>query len=314
MSGSRILIADDHKETLEHLGQMLSEWGYEVIQADNGYHAWEALQKPDAPRLAILDRRMPGIDGVDIVRMIREQAQEPHIYVLLLTVYDNEAQVVDGLTAGADDYIVKPFRAHELQARLEAGRRILEIQEQLIRTRDQLHSQATTDSVTGLWNRSAIVEILERELSRAVRSGSSVGLALIDLDNFKNINDSFGHQAGDAVLLECGQRMRGSVRTYDATGRYGGDEFLSVQPGCRVDDAVMLGERLRREIAKQQVMIGLAPIWVTASAGVVCSDLFPGADAQELIALADQALYRAKRGGRNRLEIAESEQLAPSDR
>ena len=313
MSGPRILIADDHQETLEHLGQMLGEWGYEVIAADNGYRAWEVLHKPDAPRLAILDRRMPGIDGLEIVRKIREQGQEPHIYVMLLTVYDNETHVVDGLSAGADDYIVKPFRAHELHARLEAGRRILEILEQLIRTRDELHSQATTDSVTGLWNRGAIVEILERELSRAVRINSSLGIVIIDIDNFKNINDSFGHQAGDSVLLECGQRMRGSVRTYDATGRYGGDEFLSVFPGCKVDEAVMLGERLRREIARQHVTLGLAPIWVTASAGIASSDLFPEVPAEQLIALADQALYRAKRGGRNRLEIAESPQLAPSD-
>jgi diguanylate cyclase (GGDEF)-like protein len=167
--------------------------------------------------------------------------------------------------------------------------------------------------VTGLWNRGAIVEILERELSRTVRINSSVGIVLIDIDNFKDINDSFGHQAGDTVLLECGQRMRGSVRTYDATGRYGGDEFLLVFPGCNVETAVMLGERLRREIAKQHVTLGLAPIWVTTSAGVASSDLFPEADADTLIALADEALYRAKRGGRNRLEIAESPQLAPSD-
>lgn len=304
-ANNTVLIADDHESTLEHLGEVLGDWGYQVITAGDGGEAWDILQREDAPRMAILDRRMPGMDGLEIIRRVREQSQEPYIYILLLTIYDQEKHLVAGLDAGADDYIVKPFRSHELQARLEAGKRILEIQAELIQTRDRLHSQATTDAATGLWNRSAILEILDRELDRGTRKGGYIGLAMIDLDEFKRINDSYGHPAGDAVLLECGQRMRSCVRTYDATGRYGGDEFLSVHPGCDINQAVMLGERLRREIAKETVMIGQAPLWVTASAGVVSSELFPEADAKELIALADEALYVAKRAGRNRLEIAE---------
>jgi diguanylate cyclase (GGDEF)-like protein len=309
MTRDRILVADDHASTLEHLDEVLSDWGYDVITVDDGRKAWEILQAEDAPRIALLDRRMPGIDGFELVRRVREQGQEPYIYILLLTIYDQEKHLVAGLNAGADDYIVKPFRAHELQARIEAGRRILEMQGELIETRDQLHSQATTDPVTGLWNRAAILDILERELSRCKRAGNSVGLVMIDLDNFKQINDSYGHQAGDTVLLECGQRMRGCVRTYDASGRYGGDEFLSVHPRCNIDDSVMLGERLRREIARHHVMLGDAPLWVTASAGVVCSEKFGDVTADELIDLADRALYDAKRAGRNRLEIAEPSKL-----
>lgn len=305
MKPERILVADDHPSTLEHLADVLSDWGYEVIKADSGEQAWQILQQQDAPRIALLDRQMPGMDGLDVVRKIRQQAQEPYIYVLLLTVYDQESQLVAGLQAGADDYIVKPFRAHELQARIEAGRRILDMQEELLVTRDRLHSQATTDTVTGLWNRGAILDILERELARAARDGTSVGLVMLDLDNFKQVNDAHGHSAGDAVLLECGQRMRGCVRTYDATGRYGGDEFLSVHPRCNLDESVMLGERLRREIARQHVMLGEAPLWITASAGVACSDAFPQVTAQELIDMADKALYQAKRLGRNRLELAQ---------
>lgn len=276
------------------------------MTVSDGDEAWEVLQADDPPRMAILDQRMPGLDGLEIVRRVRCLPQEPYIYILLLTMYDQEQHLVAGLNAGADDYIVKPFRSHELQARLEAGQRILEIQDQPISARDQLHSQATTDAATGLWNRAAILEILERELERARRMGDHIGLAMLDLDDFKRINDSYGHQAGDTVLLECGQRMRNCVRTYDATGRYGGDEFLSVHPGCDIEQAVMLGERLRREIAKETVMVGEAPLWVTASAGVVSTELTPDASAKELIALADEALYVAKRAGRNRLEIAES--------
>lgn len=305
MKPERILVADDHQSTLEHLAEVLGDWGYEVIKVDNGERAWEILQREDAPRIVLLDRQMPDLDGLEIVRRIRQQAQEPYIYVLLLTVFDQESQLVAGLQAGADDYIVKPFRAHELQARIEAGRRILEMQEELIVTRDRLHSQATTDPETGLWNRSAILDILEKELARAARDGTTVGLVMTDIDNFKQINDAYGRQAGDEVLLECGQRMRGCVRTYDATGRYGSDEFLSVHPRCNLDESVMLGERLRREIARQHVMLGQAPLWVTASAGVACSDAFPQATAEQLIDLAEKALHQAKRLGRNRLELAE---------
>ncbi len=305
IDSNKVLIADDHDSTLDHLGEVLGEWGYQVVAVDDGEEAWDILQRDDAPRMAILDKSMPGIDGVEIVRRVREQSQEPYIYILLLTMYDEERHLVAGLNAGADDYIVKPFRSHELQARLEAGKRILEIQDQLIQTRDKLHSQATTDSGTGLWNRAAILDILDRELDRGLRKGEYLGVAMIDLDDFKRINDSYGHQAGDTVLLECGQRMRNCVRTYDATGRYGGDEFLLVHPCCDIETAVMLGERLRREIAKETVVVGRAPLWITASAGVVSTELFPEAGADELIALADEALYVAKRGGRNRLEIAE---------
>ena len=132
IDNNRVLIADDHDSTLDHLGELLDEWGYQVVAVDDGEEAWDILQRDDTPRLAILDKRMPGMDGVEIVRRVREQSQEPYIYILLLTMHDEEKHLVAGLNAGADDYIVKPFRSHELQARLEAGKRILEIQEQLM--------------------------------------------------------------------------------------------------------------------------------------------------------------------------------------
>lgn len=304
MDHRRILIADDHETTLNHLEEILSEWGYQVTTADNGDRAWEILQASDAPRLAILDRRMPGIDGLEICRRVRTQAQEPYIYILLLTVFDQEKHIAAGLHAGADDYIVKPFRTHELQARLDAARRILEIQRQLIDTRDRLHSQATTDPVTGLWNRAAITDILQRELSRSARSKEPVGLVMVDLDRFKQINDEYGHPAGDAVLLECGQRMRSAVRTYDATGRFGGDEFLSIHPGCDLEICIMLGRRLRERLAEAPVLFNGIEIPVTGSVGVASSEMILTLEAEALIFLADAALYEAKRAGRNCLQVA----------
>jgi len=300
----RILIADDHPATLEQLNLTLTEWGYSVVTAADGRQAWDLLQQPGAPRLAILDRRMPGLDGVEICRRVRQQAQEPYIYILMLTVYDQEQQVAAGLQSGADDYIIKPYHLDELQARLEAGRRILGIQHRLIEARDQLQSQATIDSVTGLWNRGMILEFLRKELSRAHRRGDPVGLAVLDLDHFKSVNDEHGHPVGDAVLRETGERLRETVRAYDAIGRYGGDEFISVHPGCGWEDTARLGERLRAAFSVAPMIAGSAILQVTASVGVASSDMLLAPEPARLVFLADAALYTAKRGGRDRVEIA----------
>lgn len=300
----RVLIADDHAPTLEQLGETLTEWGYSVITASDGIEAWAILQEAGAPRLAILDRRMPGMDGLEIIRRVRQQSQEPYIYILLLTVYDQERQIASGLQAGADDYIVKPYHLDELQARLEAGWRILAIQHRLIQARDRLASQATTDAVTGLWNRGTILEFLRKELARAHRRGETVGLAIVDLDHFKLINDEHGHQVGDAVLRETGRRLRDAVRSYDAIGRYGGDEFISVHPACGWEDAARLGERLRAALASEPIITGLAVLPVTASVGVASSDMLLAPEPSRLVFLADAALYTAKRTGRDRVETA----------
>ncbi len=303
----RVLIADDHPPTLQQLGEALTEWGYSVVTATDGLQAWEILQEAGAPRLVILDRRMPGLDGLEIVRRVREQCQEPYIYILLLTVYDHERQIASGLLAGADDYIVKPYHLEELQARLEAGQRILAIQHRLIQARDRLQSMATTDVVTGLWNRGTILEFLRKELARAHRSGDSVGLAVLDLDHFKSINDEFGHQVGDVVLRETGRRMREAVRDYDAIGRYGGDEFVSVHPGCSWENTARLGERLRAALTVEPIVAGSNVLQVTASVGVASSDMLLAPEPSRLVFLADAALYTAKRTGRDRVEIARSD-------
>jgi diguanylate cyclase (GGDEF)-like protein len=301
---NRILVADDHPATLEQLEETLTEWGYSVVTASDGRQAWAILQQSDAPRLAILDRRMPGLDGAEICRRVRQQSQEPYIYILLLTVYDQEKQIAAGLQSGADDYVVKPYHLDELQARLEVGKRILGIQHRLIEARDRLQSQASVDPVTGLWNRSMILEFLRKELSRAHRRSDSVGLTVLDLDHFKLINDEYGHQVGDAVLRETGERMRGAVRGYDAIGRYGGDEFLSVHPGCSWEDTARLGERLRASLAATPIIVGTEILRVTASVGVACSDMLVAPESPRLVFLADAALYTAKRAGRDRVEIA----------
>ncbi len=300
----KVLIAEDDMVSRRLLEATLARWGYDVVITCDGTEAWQVLQGPDAPPLAILDWMMPGIDGVEVCRLVRQRVQEPYIYLLLLTTKGRRENIIEGLDAGADDYLTKPFDPHELQVRLRAGKRIVTLQTQLIEARETLRIQASHDSLTGVWNRRVILERLGDELARAGREGTPVAVALADLDHFKRINDSYGHAAGDAVLCEAVNRMRVSLRLYDAIGRYGGEEFLMVLPGCTTQDAVKLADRLRMSIGQETVEVTGRHIVVTSSLGVAASDTIPVLDAASLIRAADTALYRAKAGGRNCLELA----------
>jgi len=297
-----VLIADDETVSRRMLARMLKTNGYEVVAASDGDEAWRILERQDAPRLAILDWEMPGMTGPELCRKLREQNREPYTYVLLLTARTDKQDVVEGMDAGADDYVTKPFEARELQVRLRAGRRILDLQADLVKAREALREQATHDPLTGLWNRYALLDALEREHSRAVREGTPLAVIMVDLDHFKRVNDTYGHQAGDAVLREAAGRMQAGVRSYDLVGRYGGEEFLIVLPGTSGANAVQLAERLRAAVAQEPVGHDLLRIRVTASFGVSTSGPALIADPRTLIRLADEALYRAKAQGRNRVE------------
>src|SRR5690606_23892049 len=204
-----------------------------------------------------------------------------------------------GMDAGADDYLIKPFDAHELKVRLRAGMRILDLQRELIVARDALRLQATRDPLTGLLNRRAIVDALESELVRSRRESTVLGVALADLDHFKQINDTHGHSAGDAVLLEATRRMRASIRPYDEIGRYGGEEFLIVAPGCDLRCVGLVAERVRTALVASSMSVSGEPLVVTCSLGVPSTEEHPGRDVDWLIRAADAALYRAKHAGRN---------------
>jgi PleD family two-component response regulator len=208
----KILVAEDNPVFQTMLKNVLSKWDFEVVIADNGQDAWRILQHDQAPPLAILDWMMPRMDGVEVCRKLRETAQRRYIYVILLTAKTEQKDLVEGMEAGADDYLTKPFNTQELRVRLRAGRRILDLQEQLLLAQDALREQATHDGLTGLWNRTTILEILQKEAARAQRENLSLALLMADLDNFKSINDTYGHPAGDAVLRESARRMNGNIR------------------------------------------------------------------------------------------------------
>jgi two-component system, cell cycle response regulator len=299
----RILIADDSIVSRHLLEATLRKWGYEVVVACDGNEAWNVLQSPEAPKLVILDWVMPGLTGPEVCRRVRERAKEKdtYTYTLLLTSKSLKEDLIEGMEAGADDYITKPFDQHELKVRLRAGTRIIDLEQQLVTAREELRDQATKDFLTRIWNRSSILDILERELIRGSREHRPVGVVLADLDHFKSVNDTYGHFAGDAVLREFTRRMQGSMRQYDAIGRYGGEEFLIVLPGCDEETTAAQGERMRGALACEPMSINDDHRVITCSFGATSWHSGIEPDSEALIRVADDALYAAKRQGRNRI-------------
>ena len=307
-----VLIAEDDPLSRRLLERCLQQWDYHVTAVENGVDAWEIMQTENAPQLAILDWMMPGMEGIELCRRIRSHDQTPYRYVLLLTAKDNKQDLVAGLEAGADDYLTKPFDVDELRARVRAGKRILDLQAALIRAQDELRSVAAHDSLTGLWNRGAILELLRRELSRRQRTGDALGVIMADIDHFKKINDTHGHLVGDVVLQAVTRRLAGHLRPYDSVGRYGGEEFLIVLPACHASDLAMGAERLRRCIADQPIETSMGRIPVTLSFGLasVSQGEKETPACEMLLRRADEALYTAKDRGRNRVESAAVPQAA----
>jgi diguanylate cyclase (GGDEF)-like protein len=303
----KVLAAEDNPVFQSMLRTMLSKWGYDSVIARDGCEAWAVLQSRDAPRLAILDWMMPGMDGVEVCRRIRAAGREPYIYILLLTARTESKDLVEGMEAGADDYLTKPFNAHELRVRLRAARRILDLQEQLLLAREALREQATHDGLTGLLNRASVLEALRTELARSMREHQSLALLMVDLDHFKRINDTRGHQAGDAVLREAARRMKSTIRQYDTVGRYGGEEFLIVLPGCDGSTGRIQAERVRETLASERFLAGGDSFPVTCSIGLSWSAAYSQNEADGLIREADLALYRAKDRGRNRVETGSAD-------
>lgn len=298
----QILISEHNPVYCAALSDMLTSWGYSVTIADDGHEAWSILQAPDGPRLAILDSAMPGLDGVEVCRRARAATGMNYVYIVLLTARSKTEDLVEAMEAGADEYIAKPLNSQELRARLRSGCRIIRLQERLIHARQELYEQATHDGLTGIWNRTNIVQILEIEMARAQRSGAPLAVVMADIDHFKRINDTFGHLAGDSALQQTARRMKAAVRQYDSVGRYGGDEFLIVVPGCSLLDSLSLAERLRHATGIAASSSNPEAPGFSCSFGVGWADGILPLTVDDLLRDADSALYLAKRDGRNRVQ------------
>jgi two-component system cell cycle response regulator len=300
----RVLIAEDDSASRRCLESSLAELGYEVVLTKDGREAWEILNRDDAPRLAILGLMLPEMDGIQICRALRESSGEPYIYIILVTARAKKEDLIGAIRAGADAFLTEPIDPQELQLQLHAGSRIVELQQALIAARETLRAQASYDSLTGLWNRRVILDILDREVARSRREGKSLGVLLVDLDNFKEVNDTYGHMVGDVVLRGAAKRMLSLVRVYDSVGRYGGEEFLIVLPGCNVQAVLGVAERLRAGMAHSDIRTAVGAIRLTISLGAVVINHTEEAHANSFLQAADEALYLAKARGRNRVEVA----------
>lgn len=299
----RVLIAEDDPVSCHLLKSFLLRWDYDVIVENNGAAAARILEGDEAPRLAVLDWMMPGMEGVEICQRIRERKSRPYTYVLLLTARSDKRELLRALELGVDDYLTKPFDSEELHARLVVGERILALQDDLILAREELRFRATHDVLTGVSNRGAVMDALQNEMARQVRELRSFGVILVDLDHFKNVNDTYGHLCGDEVLQVVTRRMKECIRPYDVLGRYGGEEFLIVASAADKNGTITLAERIRSAIEATPIMTQAGEVRVTASLGTAVSTPALNGDVQKLLRLADRALYAAKDKGRNRCEF-----------
>jgi two-component system cell cycle response regulator len=298
----RILIVEDDLTSRRILTAILKKWGYDPLVTEDGAAAWEVLQRPDAPELILLDRKLAGIDGLEICRRLRAHDATRSAYIILLTGLGEKSDIVQGLEAGANDYIAKPYDNEELRARINVGQRLLEVQASLRQARDALEHQAMHDPLTGVFNRRAILARLSQEISRAKREDGRLSVGMCDLDHFKEINDRLGHQAGDEVLVAFTRCIQAQLRDYDCLGRYGGDEFLVIAVGAGRQAIASLYERLRVRVAANEITTTGGKVALTVSIGV--TEATGRSAAEALIAAADSALYRAKAEGRNRISLA----------
>src|SRR6185437_5988191 len=312
---ARILIVDDHEDNVELLRARLESWGYVAETASNGQEALGKVEA-DPPDLILLDVMMPVMDGIEVARRVKGNPNLPFIPIIMQTALDATENKVEGLEAGADDYITKPIDFAELKARLKSMLRIKRLQEeleererQLLEANERLRHMSQTDVLTGLDNRRFLEERIEEMFEHAKRLNEPFACVMCDLDRFKSVNDTYGHQAGDAVLKQLARILRHEVREIDRAGRFGGEEFMLLLPGTVLDAAVTFAERVRKQIEAHTFTFDGTSVRRTASFGVSAwpHPRIPNCDV--LVRAADDAMYVAKETGRNRVIRFDSDEF-----
>lgn len=307
----KALVVEDDLITRLLIKKIVENEGYEVLEAEDGYEGWSIFQKEkDNIYIALLDRIMPKMDGIELCRRIRKTSVTHYIYILFLTSKQNIEAIVEGLEAGGDDYMTKPFAREELAARIRVAGRISDLEHKLNEANRKLHVLAITDPLTSILNRRELLKRLQGEIYRVSREKKFYSLIMLDIDHFKRVNDTLGHRAGDAVLIEIADRLKAKLRPYDLIGRYGGEEFLIGIPGANSEIVRNIAERIRTSICKKLFRAGNKELNITASIGI--TNTIPAGNKKEMIHLleamierADGALYMAKNAGRNRVVYSE---------
>ncbi len=299
-----VLVADDSAVARKLVCQTLPADEYTILPARSGKEALELFVR-SRPEMVITDWVMPDLTGIELCAGIRAVCKDSYAYIILLTTLSGTDQLLEALHAGADDFLTKPFNPAELLARVAAGRRIMLLHRQIQAKSHLLEQLALTDALTGLPNRRAIDDWAVRELKGAVRHGFPFSVMMADLDHFKSVNDQYGHEAGDEVLKRFAEILDANVRQSDMCARIGGEEFLLVVTHVDRDGIEVAAERIRKKMETQRFRFGGLEAHVTASFGVACLTPGPRQDFARLVALADGALYNAKRRGRNRVEFAD---------
>ena len=304
----RILVVDDEPLSRLVVQATVERLGHESIAAEDGEQAWECFNQ-DKPDVLITDLMMPGVDGLELCRRVRGEARAGYTYLILATALGDREDVVRGMQAGADDYLIKPVGLFDLQARLIAAQRVTDLHAELARHRAELARLARQDPLTQLGNRRSLDDDLKVLHARSRRYGRRYCLAICDLDRFKAYNDAYGHQAGDEALRAVAATIVGEVRAGDGVYRYGGEEFLLVLPEQTLETGLVAVERMRAAVERLAIPHAAAgPGQVlTLSAGIAAFEPGELIAAEELLKRADAALYRAKSAGRNRVALADGE-------
>ena len=298
-----ILIAEDDPVSRKLLEKILIKVGNKVVSVENGQKALELFNDKFFP-IILTDWMMPEMDGLELCRAIRKNTYPGYVFIILLTAKDSKDDIIRGLRAGADDYLTKPFSHAELIARLNTGKRVLELERSLKDANEEIRILSITDPLTGTYNRGYMTERLPQEIKRARRYSRALSIIICDIDHFKKVNDTYGHLVGDRVLKDFAQCIRHSIRQdVDWTARYGGEEFLIVLPETDVNGASVMAERLKNELSQRVTETQGKQISITASFGVTgfgpdTPDEMISPEA--MISKADKYLYQAKREGRNR--------------
>jgi two-component system cell cycle response regulator len=297
----RVMIIDDDPSIVRLVAALVVREGLEVIRCASGAEGMAAIES-EAWDLLLLDLQLGDMDGADICRRIKADARFNTRQVIMLTGRSSSHDKVAGFARGADDYITKPFQHEELLARVRAAKRVIDLQNELLAVTRRLEAISVTDSLTGVYNRRHMGATLQQAFDRAIRYQRPLSLTIVDVDFFKRINDSMGHQSGDEVLAEVARRFAASIRSSDYVARYGGEEFLIILPETRLEEALTFAEKLRGAIASRPVVTSAGEIQVTVSVGTASLPHTEFESPEAMLSAADRALYRAKNNGRNRVE------------